>query len=301
MRRAFSLLLGLVPLLGLVELGLHQYFATRAPGFEAYAALAPELKKRKRPGMPVVVAPSWSEPLVRQAAPDAFPIAELTRPDNSAFSRFLEVSLLGSSASELAGFPVLETTKLGPFTLKVHENPRPQPVVFDFVSAVASGEVEVFNDVGAQRSQCKLIERARPSTGGLHGPVTRPGKRYECSGGRVVGVTLIEDREYRPHRCILVEPVERGDVVLRFSSVPESRRLIGFAGYSAFRARGVSGISVDLSVSEAERQLGQHRAAGAAGWSRFELSRTAPFGTVEVLVERLASAPEDFCFALEAR
>jgi hypothetical protein len=300
MKRTLALLLGLLPVLGVAELGLHQYFATRAPGFEAYAALAPELTKLKRPGMPVVVTPAWAEPLVRQAAPEAFPIAELTRPDNTAFSRFLEVSLLGSHAPALAELPVLETRQHGAFTLRVHDNPRATPVRFDFVTAVGSGEVEVFNDIEGERTPCKLNEHARPTTGGLHGPVTRPQARFECLGGGVVAVTLIEDESYRPHRCILVDPIERGEVVLRFSSVPESAQLVGFVGKSAFRARGLGGVSLDLRVREAERELGQHRVIVADGWSRFELPRSAPFGTVEVAVGRF-SLPEDFCFALEAR
>lgn len=301
MKRTLSLLLALLPVLGLAELALHQYFATRAPGFEAYAALAPELMKLKRSGMPLVVAPAWAEPLVRQAAPEAFPIAELTRPDDTAFSRFLEVSLLGKSAPELADLPVLETRQHGAFTLRVHDNPRAMPVLFDFVTAVGSGEVEVFNDVNGQRTQCKFVENARPSTGGLHGPVARPRSRFECAGGRVVAVTLIEDQDYRAHRCILVEPIDSGEIVMRFNSAPDSARLVGFAGYSAFRARGALGSSVELIVGEAGRELGGHRAAAADGWSRFELKRTAPFGTLDVTVRRTSSAPEDFCFVLEAR
>src|SRR6187431_23687 len=96
--RRWSLLLGVVPLLGLAELALHGYFARRAPGFDDYAALAPRLLELKRPGMPVVVAPAWAEPLLRQAAPAAFPLAELARPDDSGFASFLEVSLLGAAS-----------------------------------------------------------------------------------------------------------------------------------------------------------------------------------------------------------
>ncbi len=300
MKRTLSLLLGLLPFLGLTELALHQYFATRAPGFEAYAALTPELLKLKRPGMPVVVAPAWAEPMVRQAAPEAFPIAELTRPDNSAFAGFLEVSVLGSSAPELAEFPVIDTVQRGAFSLKVRDNPRATPVVFDFVTAVGSGEVEVFNDVAGVRSQCRLTENARPTTGGLHGPAARPRSRFECPGGRVVAVTLIEDEDYRPHRCVLLDPVDTGQIVLRFNSVPESARLVGFVGQAAFRARGIGAVSVGLSLREANRELGRPRVSVADGWSRFELKRAAPFGAVEVVIERF-SLPEDFCLALEAR
>ena len=95
--------------------------------------LAPELLKLKQTGVPVVVAPQWAEPLLRQAAPPAFPAAELTRPDSSAFAAFLEVSLLGQSAPELAGFNVERSLDVGKFRLSWKRNPRPQPVLFDFV------------------------------------------------------------------------------------------------------------------------------------------------------------------------
>jgi hypothetical protein len=301
MLRPLTLLLGLVPLLGLTELALHWYFAGRAPGFAAYAALAPELTKLKQPGMPVVVAPRWAEPLVRQAAPEAFPVAELTRPDNSGFASFLEVSTLGQHAPELLSFPVRSTKQLGPFTLTVRDNPRLDLPRFDFVTAVDTGEVEVFNVVGQERSDCRRVERPRPTTGGLHGPAARPAVRHECPGGRVVGVTLIEDQHYLPHRCILVDPAQTGDIALRFTSVPASDRLVGFVGFSYFLARDSGGVTLDLSVNDAEREIGKQRVVADGTWSRFELTRSAPFGTVEVVVRRLASEPGDFCFALEAR
>ena len=56
--RRLSLLLGLVPLLGLLELGLHQHFAHSAPQAADYAALAPELLKLKQPRVPMIVAPA---------------------------------------------------------------------------------------------------------------------------------------------------------------------------------------------------------------------------------------------------
>ena len=301
MARRFTLLLGLVPLLGLAELALHRHFAVRAPSFEAHAALAPELKKLKQPGMPVVVAPRWAEPLLRQAAPEAFPIAELTRPDDTGFAAFIEVSMLGQHAPELATFGVRSTKKLGPFTLTIRDNPRFELPRFDFVTAADTGEMEVFDFVGRQRSDCRRVERPRVTTGGLHGPVTRPHSRHECPGGRVVGVTLIEDHEYRPRRCILVEPADTGEVVLRFTSVPASDKLVGFVGHSYFLARDQRGVSVELKVNDAEREIGQQRVSADGRWSRFELKRSAPAGAVEVVVKRLMNEPGDFCFALEAR
>ena len=123
-------LVALVPLFGLTELGLHQWFSSRAPAFEDYAALAPQLLALKKPGEPVVVAPRWAEPLVRQAAGTAFPLHELARADDTGFRRFLEVSLLGAEAEALAEFKLLERRRVGPFELRVRENPRHEPIEF---------------------------------------------------------------------------------------------------------------------------------------------------------------------------
>ena len=301
--RSWSKLLGLVPLLGLGELGLHQYFAQRAPDFDAYAALAPQLLKLKEAGVPVVVAPSWAEPLVRKAAPAAFPLAELARPDDSGFSRLLEVSLLGQSAPELAGFSVEQARSVGPFQISLRKNPQPEPVLFDFVSAVQAGEVEVFLETGddRQRWPCSYTRHARSSTGGLHGHVAYPAERFECPGDRLVAVSLIDDQDYRPRRCVLAQTPHSGRLVLRFSSVPASARLVGFAGYSYFLARDLAADQTELSVVEDAQPLGEHRQNGVRGWSRFELARTHGPSVVEVGLRRLAQNTPDFCFALEAR
>lgn len=299
--RPLSLLFGLVPVLGLAELGLQQYLARRAPDFDDYAALAPRLVKLKEPGMPIVVAPAWAEPLVRQAAPTLFPLAEQTRADDSGFASFLEVSVLGKSAPELDGFSVRRTERFGKFQLSVRENPQPDRVSFDFVTAVDQGEVEIFTDLGGQRQPCQPLPRAHTQTGGLHGHVAYPRQRYECGDGHFVGVTLIEDATYRPHRCVLTQLPPDGSVVLRFSSVSAGQRLVGFAGFSYFLERDDQAETVELSVREAGQALGRYRAVGADGWARFELLRGAQTGSVEVDVRRLERRAGDFCFALEAR
>ena len=100
---------------------------------------------------------------------------------------------------------------------------------------------------------------------------------------------------------MLTQLPESGSVVLRFNSVPASTRFVGFTGFSYFLERDVENAQVELSVSELGQALGQKRAAGADGWSRFELTRGPTPGSVEVSVRRLASESRDFCFALEAR
>jgi len=299
--RRLSLLLALVPVVGLVELALHQYFAARAPRQADYAALAPALAKLKRPGVPVVVAPAWAEPLLRQAAPDAFPLVELARPDDSGFTRFLEVSLLGAVAPELEGFATTQTEQLGAFRISLRENPRPDPTRFDFVGAVERGEVEVLTELDGERLPCQRVERPRAETGGLHGHVAYPRSRYECGRGRFVGVTLIDDAAYRPRRCVLAQPPTAGSVVLRFGAVPATPRLVGFMGSSYFIARDDVKPELALTISEAADPLLRRTAAGAEGWIRFEARRPAEPGAVEVKLRRLTTDTADFCFSLEAR
>lgn len=299
MRRALPLL-GLVPLLGLGELGAHQYFASRAPGPEQYAALGRELTKLKRPGVPVVVAPAWAEPLVRAAAPAAFPLGELTRADDSAFAELLEVSLLGARAPELSEFPRDAPRAVGAFSLTTVKNPRPEPASFDFVTAVDVGQVEVFLDHDGVRVPCPLVSDARLATGGLHGHAAYPERRLQCSSDRFVAVSLVEDAQYRPHRCILARTPSSGRLVLRFTGVPRAARLLAFGGFAYFLERDVIEPQVELTVSDERAPLGARKLAGADGWARWPLAGTAG-GAVEISVQRLAASQSDLCFALEAR
>lgn len=300
MRPALVLLV-LVPIVGLVELALHQVFARRAPGFDDYAALAPRLVELKEAGVPVLVAPAWAEPLVRQAAPQAFPLAELARPDDSGFGRFLEVSLLGASSPELSEFRRLRYQEVGAFRLTWYENPTASLPRFDFVRAVAEAEAEVFTLSEGQLTPCRHVIRAHTASGGLHGHVAYPRARYECPGGRSVGVTLIDDENYRARRCILAQLSASASVVLRFNAVPESRSLLGFAGFSYFLERDSEDEQAELSVRENAHEVGEARVVGAKGWSRFELERGAVRGDIEVVARRLARGSGDVCFALEAR
>jgi len=297
MRRT-AVLLALLPVLGLAELGLSQYLARRAPEPEAYARLAPRLLALKQPGMPVVVAPEWAEPLLRAAAPAAFPIGELTRAEDSSFAQFLEVGLLGQSAPELSAFPIVRSERVGSFTLNVRQNPHPELTVYDFVTAVDAGEVEVFDDDEGQLTPCPR-SKAVASTGGLHGHVTYPRQRYDCGRGYFVAVSLIEDERYRPHRCVLAHLRPQGQVLLRFNGAPASSKLRGFAGFSYFLERDEQVSGAELSVSSAGRELGRHRVVGARGWQHFDLG--AARNSVEVLVRRSSNSENDVCFALEAR
>jgi len=292
--------LRLVPLLGVAELALHWYFAGQSPTFEDYAHLGPRLLELKAPGTPVVVAPAWAEPLLRQAVPGAFPLAELARSDDRVFASYIEVSLLGQSAPSLASFPIGRRWSVGPFELTLRPNPRYERVIFDFVSALENGRVEVSEGSGADRAACRLVSHPHVAAGGLHGHVAYPKSRYECPGGGFVGVGLIEDENYRPRRCMLARLPGAG-LTLRFDSVPASRRLVGFAGFSYFLERDVAAAEVEIIAEGRGATLGRHRMKGEDGWARFELAGSTDAEDVEVSLRELQSPHGDPCFALEAR
>lgn len=298
MRRVSSLL-GLLPLLGLSELAAHEYFATRAPAPAAYEALGRELSKSKRPGVPVVVAPAWAEPLVRAAAPGAFPIGELTRADDSGFSELLEVSLFGASAAP-PGFVREAPRRVGPFALAALKSSHPEQTSFDFVTAVDVGQVEVFLEHGGARTPCPEVTDAPRETGGLHGHSFYPARRLRCSADRFVAVSIVEDAEYRPRRCILTRLPQAGRLVLRFTGVPPTARLVGWGGFAWFLERDAASPQVELALTTHSLEPRRRRFTGGEGWARWELAGTSD-GVVEAAVERLAPSQSDFCFALEAR
>jgi hypothetical protein len=296
----FASLLRLVPLLGVLELALHQYFATRSPTFDDYAELGRRLLQVKPPGTPVVVAPAWAEPLVRQAAPGAFPIAELARADDASFASFLEVSVLGQNAPELAPYPIQKRWSLGSFELALHQNLRHERVLFDFVSALEDGRVDVFERDDVVHGACRLVSHAHVAAGGLHGHVAYPKERYECPSGGFVAAGLIEDEHYRPRRCLLARLLGAG-LTMRFASVPATHRLVGFAGFSYFLERDVTTPEVQIDVRRRGAPLGSHRVVGARGWTRFELAGFSEPEDLEVSLHELTSAHSEPCFALEAR
>ena len=117
---------------------------------------------------------------------------------------------------------------------------------------------------------------------------------------RFVAVSLVEDAQYRPHRCILTRLPSNGRIVLRFTGAPRAKRLVAFGGFSYFLERDAALPQAELTVSDERGPLGSRQLAGADGWARWPLAGTEG-GAVEVAIERLAPAQSDLCFALEAR
>jgi len=295
----------LVPVLGLLELATNVVLSRRAPGVEAWRALRGTVLAMKRSGEPVVVAPEWAEPLARLALGDrAFPLGELARADDRTVPGLLEIAELGARSPAVRDWPVVSEKREGPFVLRVLRNPKPLQSRYRFVDHVRPGELSVALLRGDTEHPCEFKEHLPATAGGLHGQVAFPSERFQCAGGEMfVGVTLIDDQDYRPRRCIWAHPPQAGTLRLRFSAVPLGAHLHGLAGLSYFLFRDGVGPPITLSASSGGRAFGTVSHRDESGFSGFELATPGLSGqTAEVDFEIRAEGGyrRDFCFAVEA-
>jgi hypothetical protein len=296
----------LVPALGVLELVLHVWFATRAPRVEDWRDVASAVRALKRPGEPIVVAPEWAEPLARHAfGNEAFPLEELARPDDQGPRRVLEVSALGARYAGTSAFRVVSESRHGPFTLRVLENPRPASVTYRLLEHVSPGELTVTALRDGEATPCPFSDHARVHAGGLHGEVTFPRERFVCPGppSAFVGITVIDDQRYAPRRCLWAQPPPGATLRLALAGVPFGSKLRGFAGLSYFLFRDSTAPPIELSVASEGAVLGRHLHEDAAGWAPFELATPAlarHVAPLELEVRSSGSEARDFCFVLEA-
>ncbi len=296
----------LVPALGLVELGAELAVAHRAPTLDQWRALAPVVAGMKRAGEPLVVAPEWAEPIARHVLGDAaFPLAELARSDIEDYPRALELSLLGGRSAEASGFRVVGERESGPFTLRTLENPSPRRSTYRLLDHLTPAELEVTVVTDGAERPCEFTGAARAVTGGLHGEVAFPRARFRCGPREsdFVGITVIDDQQYRPRRCVWAQPPPRGSLRLRLSGVPLGRSLVGFAGLSYFLFRDGGREPVELTAWVAGERLSSYRHEDEWGWRGFSLGTGRHAGTTADLVLEVRAehaAARDFCFVLES-
>lgn len=298
-----------LPLLAVAELCAHLAFARRAPEPEDYLVLRPVLERLKQPGDMVVTAPHWADPLVRSALGDELmPLAEVARPDDSLFKRALEVGILGKTAPELEGWKVLDESSHGAFRVRVLQNPDFVQPLYRFVDQLGPGQAEVFVEEahGHRTRSCLFTEHARPRTGGLHGAIAFPRARFRCSGAehQFVGVTVMDDQDYRPRRCIWAHPSDRGPLVLRFDRVPLNKEIFGYAGLSYFLMREGAGTPVVLEVRIDGKSIGRYVHRDEWGWAPFHFPLPRSYdepSSVEFVVTSERADYRHFCFYADSR
>lgn len=303
-RRLLSWSWVLVPLVAIVELLAHFHFAAAAPAPARWQSLAGPVEALHQKGDLVVVAPYWAEPNARAVFGDGLmPLSDVARPDERAYPRIIELSILGQD-SGISGLSLEHEQHLGPFRIRVFKNERYVPERVDFVDLVAAGKALALSRRGAREQPCPWDPHSRVSTGvpALLGHPAFPKQRFQCSRQEwhFVGVTVIEDENYRPRRCIWAHPGERETTIVRFQGVELGNSIVGHGGISWFTERESKGTPIDFEVLVDGNKLGDYRHADGEGWSRFEFTTEKYAGSthdVEFHVQSKRSRLREFCFA----
>ena len=292
--------------LALLETGAHFYFKDRAPAQSEWQALKPRVAALAQPGDLVVVAPNWGEPMARLALGDELmPLSMVARAGDDGFSRVIELGVLGQSRSEFSTWPSLRHEHFGKFEIFVRKNPRWEQVRFEALEHVDAQSLSVALIRNGIEEGCPFTNSATMTSGNLGGDPTAPKERFNCSGGGIhwVGITIIDDEQYRPRRCLWAPPSHVGDVLLRFRQVAFGKRLVGHAGAPWLMVRDGVGPAVKLLATTVKGAIGAVAAKDTDGWVRFEWNTEALQNTVLDLDLRLPAitGEQRFCFALEAR
>jgi len=294
-----------VPAVGIAELLGHFYFSRRPPGLEDWRNLRPAVAALRKQGELVVVAPRWAEPNARSAFGDELmPVSDVARADETRHARAIEVSAIGASAPELQGWKVESERREGKFRLRTLSNPKPARVAFDFLEHVA--EATVVTRRGETETPCPWNPHARRDAGGLHGNPAFPAMRHECGQGQgyFVGVTVVEDQEWRGRRCLWGEPSPGATRVVRFHDVPLGSVIRGYATLPWWIERELRGGDIELTAWVAGERAGTYVHADGNGWKPFEFPLGARAGSradVEFHIKGTRGRDRQFCFQADTR
>jgi hypothetical protein len=297
-----------VPLFGIAELGAHWFFSRRAPAEKDWSDVRPVVASWRKPGAVVVVAPYWAEPMARWSFGDALmPTRDVARPDVTRYAEALEISTLGNRSPELAGWKVLREGKQGSFTLRALSNPSPPAVTYDFVDRLGPDAVDVSTEKAAVRSSCAFTSSAPVEGGGLGGPPIYPASRFVCPAEPshvFVGVTIVDDEQARPRRCIWAHPpAGESEIVARFRAVPLGTKIHGHLGMGWLieRDRGVPPFTVRIVAGSSE--VGKVLHQPGDGWKGFELPLGRASGTTADVEFHVTAPPNGthVCFEADSR
>lgn len=305
--RVGSWLLLLLPLLAMTELWAHERARQQAPTVEQWEALAPRLKAIHRPGDLLTVAPRWAEPLLRYQLGDKyFPLEHLGRTDSDALKRVIVVTFMGQEDHEFWRWKATQTLEFGPFVVTTYENPQPEVPIARLIDRIEPKYLEVFDGQPGDPKVCGYTRQARVSTGGLGGEPTLPAARFQCPSGEphLVGITTIDDENFRPKRCIYAHPSKNGPLSLLFHDVPLGKKLVGYAGLPWLISRDGAGTPIELTAYLDGVSLERYVVIDQAGFRRFEWNtRSKENQQADLLLTITTANPDNrrLCFTLESR
>jgi hypothetical protein len=186
-------------------------------------------------------------------------------------------------------------------------NPVPPAVTYVFADHVSPDALDVAIEKGAAKTPCAFNAGATIEGGGLGGPPIYPAARFVCPGEPshvFVGVTIIDDEQAHPRRCIWAHPpAGESETVARFRAVPLGSKIHGHAGMGWLieRDRAVAPFVVRVVVGGAE--VGRVLHEPGDFWKAFEI----PLGAAAMTtadVEFRTSSPRGgahVCFEADSR
>lgn len=262
----------IVPLVALVELGGQLWISARVAKPAQWAAVVAPVRELAAPGAALVVAPRWAEPIARHVLGDeSWLTAGLTRMDERGVPRVVEVSLLGATHPATAQWPTEQQRSVGTFRITSRKNPHYAPALFSLVEAVTRAEPRVYRRTHGSRFACLWNQQLAARTGGLHGHVAFPSQRYVCGRGldEFVGITLIDDEQFEPRRCVWIHAPAAGEQWISQEDVALGGNVEGYLGSSYFLMRDEANAPISLEVFVDARSLGKIEYRDPEGWRRF--------------------------------
>jgi hypothetical protein len=299
-----------VPAVGLIELGAHVVETHSVVPDGDWRAARQYVASQSQPEDLVTFAPGWVDPIGReQFGPEIATIEREARADETRFPRAFEVSIRGAHMASLAAWRRTGEQRFGAVTVTTLENPAPARVLEDLVSLVNPQRLQVSRVEGDKETACSF-QHGSPQSGGLgFGPAV-PADRFVCPGGAFVGVSVVADLSYVPHRCIYApSPGGRAFVRLRFGGVHLGRTVHGHHGLYVEAERNQKGAPVTIRFKVGDALIGNVVHRDGDGWKPFEFDTSAMAaatdsdGRADMVVE--IEAPNGdrrmYCFEADTR
>jgi hypothetical protein len=289
----------LIPAAGLIELVAHVAQTRPAASNADWDAARDFVASQSKPEDLVAFAPKWVDPLGRMHfGPALATLSREGRPDDSRFPRAFEVALHGGHLPELGDWRRADVHSFGGVTVTTWENPSPAHVVEDLVSMVDPRRMRVSRG----DAEC-AYQHAGAQSGGLGYGEGIPAERFVCPGGAFVGISVVADLDYVPHRCIYAPPAGGAPTRIRFLDVHFGTTLHGHHALYVEAERNRTGAPVTLTISAGGNVLGSVEHRDGDGWKPFELDTASLAGQVGEVVAEVSSSGDRrmYCFEADAR
>ncbi len=288
-----------VPIVGIVELGAH-IAQTRPAASEAdWTAARDYVKAQVKPDDLVAFAPRWDDPVGRMHfGADLATLEREARPDETRFPRALEVSIRGAHLPALRGWKRESEQRFGGVTVTTWDNPTPVHLLDDLVSHVDPARMRVSRGP----ADCPW-QRTQGQSGSLGFGPAIPVNRFMCPGGAFVGMSVVTDLDYVPHRCIYAPPAGGAPTRIQFLGVHFGSALHGHHAIYVEAERNKTGAPVTLTFRVGDATLASLEHRDGDGWKSFELDTSAYQGQTLDLVAEVSGSGDRrmYCFEADTR